>query len=183
MTTHLTGERADLVETLQRHRGFLLQTVQGLTQEQATRRTTVSVLNLAGLIKHVSDTEAMWADFARRGAVAFGVAEFDADVDWTDPEFLASLGDDPRHDEFHLVGDETFEGVLARYAEVAAATDELAATGDLDARHALPVAPWFTPGALYSVRRVLLHVVAETAQHAGHADILREALDGARTMG
>ncbi len=42
----------------------------------------------------------------------------------------------------------------------------------------LPGAPWFEPGAVRSVRRVLTQLIAETAQHAGHADILRETLDG-----
>ena len=54
---------------------------------------------------------------------------------------------------------------------------------DLDATQPLPQAPWFEPGARWSARRVLLHIIAETAQHAGHADILRESLDGAKTMG
>ncbi len=54
------------------------------------------------------------------------------------------------------------------------------ATGDA-AR--LPPAPWFEPGARWSARRVLLHMIAETAQHAGHADIIRESLDGAKSMG
>ena len=49
--------------------------------------------------------------------------------------------------------------------------------------HPLPEAPWFQPGATRSARRVFLHIVAETAQHAGHADILRESLDGQKTMG
>ena len=53
----------------------------------------------------------------------------------------------------------------------------------LDAAQPLPEAPWFEPGARWSARRVLLHVIAETAQHAGHADIMRESLDGAKTMG
>jgi hypothetical protein len=44
-------------------------------------------------------------------------------------------------------------------------------------------APWFTPGEQWTARRVLLHIIAETAQHAGHADIIREALDGAKSMG
>ena len=44
-------------------------------------------------------------------------------------------------------------------------------------------APWFEPGARWSARRVLLHVIAETAQHAGHADIIHESLDGAKSMG
>ena len=63
-------------------------------------------------------------------------------------------------------------------------TNELVATlPDLDADHPLPQAPWFEPGARWSVRRVFLHVIAETAQHAGHADILRESIDGQKTMG
>ena len=45
-----------------------------------------------------------------------------------------------------------------------------------------PRAPWFEPGARWSARRVLLHVIAETAQRAGHADIIRESLDGAKSM-
>jgi len=53
----------------------------------------------------------------------------------------------------------------------------------LDASQPLPDAPWFEPGARWSARRVFLHVIAETAQHAGHADIIRESLDGAKTMG
>ena len=44
-------------------------------------------------------------------------------------------------------------------------------------------APWFEVGARWSARRALLHIIAETAQHAGHADMLREAIDGSKTMG
>ena len=53
----------------------------------------------------------------------------------------------------------------------------------LDASQPLPEAPWFERGARWSARRVLVHLVAETAQHAGHADIIREAIDGAKSMG
>ncbi|GLW67611.1 hypothetical protein Arub01_58540 [Actinomadura rubrobrunea] len=89
-----------------------------------------------------------------------------------------------RDAEFRLLPDETLAGVLADYAEVARRTDELVATlPDLDAAHPLPKAPWFEPGAQWSARRVLMHVIAETAQHAGHADIIRESLDGAKSMG
>jgi uncharacterized damage-inducible protein DinB len=179
----LTGERRDLVETLRAHRGFLLQTVQGLDQEQATRRTTVSVLNLAGLVKHVADTEAGWLRFAQEGPAGMAAPSWDA-IDWDDPVIKQRMAEgDLRHDEFNLVGDETLEGVLARYAEVAARTDAFVVDADLDVTHPLPEAPWFEKGGSRSVRRVLLHVIAETAQHAGHADIVREALDGAKTMG
>ena len=78
---------------------------------------------------------------------------------------------------------ETLADLVAQYQEVARRTDELVATlPDLDAAHQLPEAPWYPPGASWSARRVLLHVIAETAQHAGHADIIRESLDGAKTM-
>src|SRR5664280_223328 len=120
----LTGERADLLESLHRHRYFLRYTVRDLTDEQAAARPTVSALCLGGLIRHVAETEASWIRFA---------------------------------------------------------PDELVATArDLDESHPLPAAPWFEPGARWSLRRVLLHIIAETAQHAGHADIIRETLDGAK---
>jgi uncharacterized damage-inducible protein DinB len=161
-----TGERADLVETLDRHREFLRHTVRGLTDEQAAQRSTVSELCLGGLIKHVAATEAGWMRFAVGGAEAMQSEP----VDWVA--------------QFRMLEGETLAGLLDHYAEVARATDELVTTlPDLDLSHPLPVAPWFEPGARWSVRRVLLHIIAETAQHAGHADILRESIDGSKTMG
>lgn len=168
MTVTLTGERADLVQTLDRHRGFLRFTVRDLTDEQATRRTTVSELTLAGVLKHVAHTEEKWANFAERGAAAFDVGN------WSVEAWKA---------EWSLQPGETLAGVLADYERIARRTDELAATLDLDTSHALPPAPWFEQGAAWSVRRTLLHIIAETSQHAGHADILREAIDGQKTMG
>ena len=95
-----------------------------------------------------------------------------------------SGGQDAFASGFEMASDDTVEGVLARYAEVAQRTDELVRSlPDLDVTQPLPPAPWFRPGELRSARRVLLHLVAETSQHAGHADILRESLDGAKTMG
>ncbi|MGH3976835.1 MAG: DUF664 domain-containing protein, partial [Pseudonocardiaceae bacterium] len=52
-----------------------------------------------------------------------------------------------------------------------------------DASHPRPEAPWFEAGARWSARRALMNIVAETTQHSGHADIIREALDGAKSMG
>jgi len=79
---------------------------------------------------------------------------------------------------------ETLAGLLAEYEQVASRTEELVRTlPSLDASQPLPAAPWFPPNARWSARRVLLHIIAETSQHAGHADIIREALDGAKTMG
>jgi hypothetical protein len=170
----LTGERKDLLETLAKHRFFLRFPLRDLTDEQASTRTTVSDLTLGGLVKHVAATESMWADFVVRGPAAMPPAP----VDWTDEVAQAYAM------QFRLLPGETLAGVLARYEEVARRTDELVATlPDLDASWPLPEAPWFEPGARWSARRVLLHIVAETAQHAGHADLLRESLDGAKSMG
>jgi uncharacterized damage-inducible protein DinB len=168
-----TGERADLLELLAQHRHFLRFTTRDLTDEQAGQRSTASELCLGGLIKHVTGVERGWVDFILNGPSAMG--DFDAmtEADWAQ-----------RADEFRLLPGETLAGVLADYAEVARRTDELIATlPDLDASWPLPKAPWYEPGARWSARRVLMHIAAETAQHAGHADIIRESLDGAKSMG
>jgi hypothetical protein len=166
-TSTLTGERADLVQTLGSHRNFLRFTVRGLTDEQATARPTASELTLAGIVKHVAHTEQHWTQFAVRGAEAFSGA-------WS-PEAWAA--------EWRLQPGETLASVLAEYEDIARTTDEVVATIDLDSSHPLPPAPWFEKGASWSARRVFLHLIAETAQHAGHADILRESIDGQKTMG
>jgi hypothetical protein len=170
-TTTVTGERGDLLESLAAHRYFLRVTVRGLTDEQARLRPTASELTLGGLVKHVAHQEAGWVRFILEGAPAIATP--------TD-----AAGFEKWANEFKLLPGETLEGVLAEYEEIAARTDELVRTlPDLDASHPLPEAPWFRPGAVRSARRVFLHIVAETAQHAGHADILRESIDGQKTMG
>jgi Protein of unknown function (DUF664) len=168
--TALDQERLDILETLRAHRDFLRHTVEGLTDEQAARRTTVSELCLGGLIKHVSEVEASWARFIVEGPAA--MAGFDE----------AAMADHAA--SFRMLEGETLDALLAAYEDVAASTDELVATlPSLDLSHPLPQAPWFPPNTRRSARRVFMHIVAETAQHAGHADILREALDGQKTMG
>jgi hypothetical protein len=173
MTTERTAdepERTDLLETLSTHRSFLRHTVRDLTDEQARRRTTVSDLCLGGLIKHVTRAERRWADFIVRGPQAMSLGGQEAMKAHTD--------------SFCMLEGETLAGLLDNYEEVARRTDDLVASlPSLDAAQPLPEAAWFKPGARWSVRRVLLHLIAETAQHAGHADIIRESLDGAKTMG
>jgi uncharacterized protein DUF664 len=162
------SERDDLLESLAAHRRFLRYTVQGITDEQARQRLTVSELTLGGLIKHVAGVEKRWGDFIVDGPQTMEMTE--------DSYAEHAAG-------FVLRDDETLAGVLAEYEKIAARTDELVRTCDLDAVQPLPTAPWFPPGATRSARRVFVHIVAETAQHAGHADILRETLDGQKTMG
>ena len=172
-TPAVTGERADLLEVLAKHRHFLRFTTRDLTDEQAGLRTTAGELCLGGLIKHVTSVERNWVDFILNGPSAMGDFTAMTEADWA-----------RRADEFRMLPGETLAGVLAEYADVARRTDDLvAALPDLEARWPLPKAPWFESGAEWSARRVLMHIVAETAQHAGHADIIRESLDGAKSMG
>ncbi|WP_416985199.1 DinB family protein [Streptomyces sp. T028] len=169
----VTGERADLLHELANARHFLRFTTRDLTDEQAGQRPTASELCLGGLIKHVTSTERGWADFIVEGPSALG--DFDS---MTEADFAR------RADEFRMLPGETLAGVLKEYEEVAHRTDELVVSlPSLDADHPLPKAPWFEPGVRWSARRVLIHIVGETAQHAGHADIIRESLDGAKSMG
>lgn len=177
-STPTSQERADLLESLRAHRDFLLTTVRGITDDQARERTTASEVTLGGLVKHVCATEKEWADFVVEGPSDGPDIDW-ANVDWSDPPPEARA----YADGFTLLPEETLADVVAAYESVAARTDELVATVDLDHAHPLPAAPWFTPGATRSARRVFIHVVAETAQHSGHADIIREALDGQKTMG
>jgi uncharacterized damage-inducible protein DinB len=165
----LSQERQDLIALLDTHRYFLRTTLRDLDDEQANRRTTVSALTLATLIKHVSATEAHWAEFAVDGP---------STRDGWDDDAIAA-----HDDHFRINEGETLPQLLATYDAVAARTDELVRTIDLDSAQPLPEAPWFPPGAKWTARHVFIHIIAETAQHAGHADIIREALDGAKTMG
>jgi len=168
-TQALTGERADLLESLARTRHFLRHAARDLTDEQAAQRTTVSELCLGGLIKHVTLTERQWIRFIEAGPSAMAWDQSTAG-DWLSA--------------FRMVPGDTLAGLLDEYAKCAEETAALVAgLPGLDAAQPLPEAPWFPPGARWSARRVLLHVIAETAQHAGHADIIRESLDGARSMG
>ena len=131
----------------------------------------MSALCVGGLIKHVAHTESGWADFIVLGPSALA---FSGESDYEVHAYSRSGWN----------AGETLASILERYDAVARRTDELVASlPDLDASHPLPEAPWYEPGASWSARRVVLHIIAETAQHAGHADIVREAIDGSRTMG
>jgi hypothetical protein len=177
-TQPLTGERADLLDVLQKHRRLFRVTVDGMSDEQARTRSTISELTLGGLVKHVTQVEQNWSRFVLEGPAEQPDIDW-ANVDWSNPppEVAAYA------DGFRLLETETLAEVLAAYDEAAAATDALVATVDLDASHPLPEAPWFKPGARWTTRRVFAHILAETAQHAGHADIIRETIDGQKSMG
>ena len=159
----VVDERDGLLAFLAQQRDALRVAVQGLTEEQATSTPSASSLNLAGLIKHVARTERSWIMeiMLRREATDL------AGRDWAT--------------EFKLVEGETLAWALDYYAEVARETEALVREID-DLGRPVPVpkgVPWFPSDVdNWSVRWVLLHLIEETARHAGHADIIREAIDG-----
>ena len=166
MVTHVPAEeygdeRGALLSFLEEQRGGIRRAVLGLTHEQAVSRPSVSELSLAGLVKHVAETEQGWIARARGEEPAVH----------RDPSNW--------HECFALVDDETVESQLAYWEKVAAETEAFArSVPSLDDTFPLPDQPWFPPEGRASVRWVLLHLIRETARHAGHADIIRESLDG-----
>ncbi|MFF5008403.1 DinB family protein [Streptomyces phaeochromogenes] len=176
------AERADLIAALATARAALTNTVRGLSDEQAGERPTASALCLGGLIKHVASIEEGWLRFVVDGPSALR-HDLPDGVTWADiaagtaREFPQWMID--HQNDFLMLPGETLAGIVERYEQVAAHSEKvIVSLPDLSATHPLPEAPWHEPGAVRSVRRVLTHVIAETAQHAGHADILRETLDG-----
>ncbi|PWW53063.1 DinB family protein [Actinokineospora spheciospongiae] len=187
-TTTLDAERADLLAALAKARAALIATTSGLDDGQAAARPTVSELCLGGLVKHVTAVEEGWLGFVVDGPVGMSYDLPDG-VTWADvmagtareyPEWMIE-----HREGFRMRPGETLAGVVERYERVAARTAEVvAAIPDLSVTHPLPDAPWHEPaGGVLSARGALLHVLAETTQHAGHADILRETLDARKPLG
>ncbi|WP_055557958.1 DinB family protein [Streptomyces sp. NBRC 110028] len=181
----LDAERTDLLAALATARSALIRTTRGLSDEQAAGHPTASALCLGGLIKHVASMEETWLRFVAEGPSAMRYDLPDG-VTWADiaagtarafPQWMID-----HQNEFRMLPGETLAGIVEHYERVAARSAEvIASVTDLSATHPLPEAPWNEPGAVYSVLRVLTHIIAETAQHAGHADILRETLDGQKS--
>ncbi|MEJ9077256.1 MULTISPECIES: DinB family protein [Gordonia] len=138
--------------------------VDGVTEEQARATPTVSALSIGGLLKHVTLThEGWWKTITD----ADPNAEFD----------MAGAAH-----AYELTDDETFAEWAEKYdAQYASTVAALKATSDLDALIPLPTAPWAPEREYRSVRWIVLHMLRELAHHAGHADIIRETLDGQST--
>jgi len=133
----------------------------GLTDEQARRTPTAGELSIGGLVKHVTAMERQWIAMASLVEPPVGEGDY--------------------LDGFRLLEGETLADAIAALDAVGAATEAAVAALDLDAPVPVPQGvPWF-PADLeaWSVRWVLLHLVEELGRHAGHADIVRESLDGA----
>jgi uncharacterized damage-inducible protein DinB len=134
----------------------------GLTEEQLRRRASpASALTVGGLLKHATITERGWIDILAGAPTEKTEQDYGWDFVMTDDESLATL--------------------LELQAKTAAHTEEVVrALPSLDVTVQLPEAPWYPQNVEgYSARWILLHVIEELARHAGHADIIREHVDGA----
>jgi hypothetical protein len=149
-------ERAALCEFLDLQREALIEKLNGVSDEDARRAPTVSSLSLLSLVKHSAIWERRWFQVVVAGRRVAG--------EW--PE--VQPGDE---NGFRLSGDDTVESVVAYYRAQIAASQEILRTVDLDA-------PCAWPEMAGNLRWVAVHMIEETARHAGHADIIRETIDG-----
>jgi uncharacterized damage-inducible protein DinB len=149
------GEKESLKVSLDRHRDAVLWKLEGLGDDDLRRSMTPSGTNLLGLVKHLAAVEYGWF------CETFGRP--------TEP--LPFDEDDPDAD-LRVRPDETTEDVLAFSARARAAADQAIDEVGLEETGTA----WF--GDAVSMRWVLIHMVEETARHAGHADIVRELIDG-----
>ncbi|MFG2330207.1 DinB family protein [Streptomyces sp. NPDC048604] len=158
-------ERGAFLNFVEAQRAALRRAALGLTEEQAASRPSASELSLSGLIKHVAEVELNWLRLAQQ-----------------------KRNEKQRTQEtwgegFRLVDGETMPEVLAFWDDVAKQTEEFVrAVPSLDETFPLPPAPWFPKDGRVTVRWMLLHLVQELGRHAGHADIVRESLDGATSF-
>jgi uncharacterized damage-inducible protein DinB len=161
----VADEREGLLAYLAQQRDVIRIAAYGLTDEQARLVPTAGPLSVGGLIKHVATTEQGWIDMVMQRTRA------SADEQSNDYEA-----------NFRLGADETLADVFRFYDDVARETEAVIA-GIADLNQAVPVpkgVPWFPEDVdAWSVRWVLLHLITETCRHAGHADIVREMVDGA----
>ncbi|MEW2485183.1 DinB family protein [Streptomyces sp. NPDC048411] len=166
MVTHVPAEahgdeRGALLSFVEAQRGAIRRSLLGLTEEQAASRPSAGELSLSGLLKHVAETELNWLRLAQQRPNEKARTE----ETWAD--------------SFRLVGDETVPQMLEFWAKVAAETEEfIHSVESMNDTFPLPEAPWFPKDQRCSMRWMLVHLVEEIARHAGHADIIRESLDG-----
>lgn len=161
-TTSTLSEHALLTRQLEAQRGHVLGILEGLDDEAMRRPVLPSGWSCVGLLNHLAlDDERFWFG---------GVVAGESDV----RDEVGAGGWDAWH-----VGPETsVQSVRARYEEQAAHSDAVLAGVDLDAAPAWWPEELFGGWRMDTVRQVVLHVITETATHAGHLDAARELIDG-----
>jgi uncharacterized damage-inducible protein DinB len=157
------SEKADLQRYLQSARDALLWKLDGLSEYDARRPMTPTGTNLLGLLKHLAYVEMGYfgATFGRPVAEA---------QPWIDDEVELNA-------DMWATAEESRDDVVALYRRAWAAADATIEALPLDAVG--QVSWWHPDRRAVSLHRVLVHVIAETHRHAGHADIVRELIDGA----
>jgi uncharacterized damage-inducible protein DinB len=170
LASPVSDERSALREYLSYHQGAFFAVAYGLTDEQARLTPTVSALSVGGLVKHVTCMQRTWMS---RVAAA-------PDAPPRDPRSFDEIAKDFA-DQHVMRADETLDGLLSAFEAENATSLRLVDTVDLDAEVPVPQdIPWFPRGLkAWSVRWVILHVINELTRHSGHADIIRESIDGA----
>ena len=156
----------------------------GLTDEQAHQVSSRSAISIANLVKHVTHTERTWMERARAGVVLPADDRPMADrAAWSHGETGRSPGSAKEYGDDWNADGETIQDLMAAFDVVAHDTEGAALDESLDLDQPVPVprdAPWFPKDIdAWSVRWVYFHLIEELARHAGHADIVREHVDGA----
>jgi hypothetical protein len=150
-------EKETLLAFLNSNRAVMVWKLDGVSDEDARRPMVESGTNLIGLIKHLAWVERWWFEEVFAGLPP-------ADYPWTD--------EDPDAD-FRAEPGETVASVIAMYEQHVALVNDIIDRSDLDDLSAVD-----RKGVKYSLRWIVGHMIEETARHAGHADIIRELIDG-----
>lgn len=163
-------ERELLLAFIAQQRDGIRFAAYGLTDEQARLTPTAGALSIGGLVVHVTSMERGWIELipgSDRVVDGSGREQADAEVDY-------EAG-------FRLAPDRSLADALREMDDVAAETAEVVRRTPLDVDVPVPKGvPWYPDDIdAWSVRWVLLHLVEEIGRHAGHADIVRESIDGA----
>jgi len=163
MVAPVADEREALLGYLDQQRYVVRIAAYGLNDDQASATPAPSALSIGGIIKHLSAVERSWMDTVMQRHKSFNSA-------------------DDYQENFRFGADDTLQSILDDYSQAASETRRIVDSIP-DLGQAVPIpkdVPWFPKDHdAWSVRWVLLHLIEETARHAGHADIIREAVDGA----
>jgi uncharacterized damage-inducible protein DinB len=160
------SEAETLLGYLNYHRQTLRMKAEGLDREQLARTLAPSTLTLGGLLKHMALVEDHWFSVVLLGngqVEPWASADWEADADW----------------EFHSARDDGPEELYRLFGEATAASDRiLRRVLDEDGPGRLSEKESRRHGGAFSLRWILLHMVEEYARHNGHADLIRESIDG-----
>jgi hypothetical protein len=162
--TDLTDPKTALRHYLQQAREALVSKLDGLDERELRRPRTPTGTNLLGIVKHCLNVEVGYF------GPTFG-------REWPTPDELvpeSAYDSDPQAD-WYATEHETAAGLVELYRRVWDFADETITSLPLDARGRVP---WWRDAGEVTLQRIILHVTGDLAQHAGHADILREQVDG-----